>query len=102
MFCGRSKPDYQIAAYNIQYHDDDSYILRLSFDAVPAIEKYDKSGELLSDYFNYGDYLYYESNRTGGALQGRKRSLRTWNYSLQETYRIYDKYKRTGSTTNIR
>ena len=93
MIFAYAKPDYQIAAYNIQYHDDDSYILRLSFDAVPAIEKYDKSGELLSDYFNYGDYLYYESNRTGGALQGRKRSLRTWNYSLQETYRIYDKYK---------
>ena len=93
MIFAYAKPDYQIAAYNIQYHDDDSYILRLSFDAVPAIEKYDKSGELLSDYFNYGDYPYYESNRTGGALQGRKRSLRTWNYSLQETYRIYDKYK---------
>ena len=93
MIFAYAKPDYQIAAYNIQYHDDDSYILRLSFDAVPAIEKYDKSGELLSDYFNYGDYPYYESNRTGGALQGRKRSLRTWNYSLQETYRIYDKYR---------
>ena len=93
MIFAYAKPDYQIAAYNIQYHDDDSYILRLSFDAVPAIEKYDKSGELLADYFDYGDYPYYESNRTGGALQGRKRSLRTWNYSLQETYRIYDKYK---------
>ena len=93
MIFAYAKPDYQIAAYNIQYHDDDSYILRLSFDAVPAIEKYDKSGELLADYFNYGDYAYYESNRTGGALQGRKNSLRTWNYSLQKTYRIYDEYK---------
>ena len=93
MIFAYAKPDYQIAAYNIQYHDDDSYILRLSFDAVPAIEKYDKSGELLADYFNYGDYAYYESNRTGGALQGRKKSLRTWNYSLQKTYRIYDEYK---------
>ena len=92
MIFAYAKPDYQIAAYNIQYHDDDSYILRLSFDAVPAIEKYDKSGELLADYFNYGDYPYYESNRTGGALQGKKNSLRTWNYSLQKTYKIYDKY----------
>ena len=90
MIFAYAKPDYQIAAYNIQYHDDDSYILRLSFDAVPAIEKYDKSGELLADYFNYGDYPYYESNRTGGALQGKKNSLRTWNYSLQKTYRIYE------------
>ena len=72
---------------------DDSYILRLSFDAVPAIEKYDKSGELLADYFNYGDYPYYESNQTGGALQGKKNSLRTWYYSLQKTYRIYDEYR---------
>ena len=93
MIFAYAKPDYQIAAYNIQYHDDDSYILRLSFDAVPAIEKYDKSGELLADYFNYGDYPYYESNRTGGALRGKKNSLRTWNYSLHETYRIYDGYK---------
>ena len=93
MIFAYAKPDYQIAAYNIQYHDDDSYILRLSFDAVPAIEKFDKSGELLADYFNYGDYPYYESNRTGGALQGKKNSLRTWNYSLQRTYRIYDGYK---------
>lgn len=93
MIFAYAKPDYQIAAYNIQYHDDDSYILRLSFDAVPAIEKYDKSGELLADYFNYGDYPYYESNRTGGALQKKKNSLRMWNYSLQETYRIYDGYK---------
>lgn len=93
MIFAYAKPDYQIAAYNIQYHDDDSYILRLSFDAVPAIEKYDKSGELLADYFNYGDYPYYESNRTGGALRGKKNSLRTWNYSLQKTYRIYDGYK---------
>ncbi len=93
MIFAYAKPDYQIAAYNIQYHDDDSYILRLSFDAVPAIAKYDTSGELLADYFNYGDYPYYESNRTGGALQGRKKSLRTWNYSLQKTYRIYDEYK---------
>ena len=92
MIFAYAKPDYQIAAYNIQYHDDDSYILRLSFDAVPAIEKYDKSGELLADYFNYGDYPYYESNRTGGALQGKKNSLRMWNYSLQKTYRIYDGY----------
>ena len=93
MIFAYAKPDYQIAAYNIQYHDDDSYILRLSFDAVPAIAKYDASGKLLADYFNYGDYAYYESNRTGGALQGRKNSLRTWNYSLQKTYRIYDEYK---------
>ena len=93
MIFAYAKPDYQIAAYNIQYHDDDSYILRLSFDAVPAIAKYDTSGELLADYFDYGDYPYYESNRTGGALQGRKKSLRTWNYSLQKTYRIYDEYK---------
>ena len=93
MIFAYAKPDYQIAAYNIQYHDDDSYILRLSFDAVPAIAKYDANGELLADYFNYGDYPYYESNRTGGALQGRKKSLRTWNYSLQKTYRIYDEYK---------
>ena len=93
MIFAYAKPDYQIAAYNIQYHDDDSYILRLSFDAVPAIAKYDTSGELLADYFDYGDYPYYESNRTGGALQGRKNSLRTWNYSLQKTYRIYDEYK---------
>ena len=93
MIFAYAKPDYQIAAYNIQYHDDDSYILRLSFDAVPAIAKYDTSGELLADYFNYGDYPYYESNRTGGALQGKKNSLRTWNYSLHETYRIYDGYK---------
>ena len=93
MIFAYAKPDYQIAAYNIQYHDDDSYILRLSFDAVPAIAKYDASGKLLADYFNYGDYAYYESNRTGGALQGRKKSLRTWNYSLQKTYRIYDEYK---------
>ena len=93
MIFAYAKPDYQIAAYNIQYHDDDSYILRLSFDAVPAIAKYDTSGELLADYFDYGDYPYYESNRTGGALQGRKNSLRTWNLSLQETYRIYDGYR---------
>ena len=93
MIFAYAKPDYQIAAYNIQYHDDDSYILRLSFDAVPAIAKYDTSGELLADYFDYGDYPYYESNRTRGALQGRKNSLRTWNYSLQKTYRIYDEYK---------
>ena len=93
MIFAYAKPDYQIAAYNIQYHDDDSYILRLSFDAVPAIAKYDTSGELLADYFDYGDYPYYESNRTRGALQGRKNSLRTWNLSLQETYRIYDGYR---------
>lgn len=93
MIFAYAKPDYQIAAYNIQYHDDDSYILRLSFDAVPAIAKYDTSGELLADYFDYGDYPYYESNQTRGALQGRKNSLRTWNLSLQETYRIYDGYR---------
>ena len=88
-----AKPDYLIAAYNIQYHDDDSYIMRLSFDAVPAIEKYDKSGELLTDYFKYGDYPYYESTRAGGALQGRKASLRKWNYSLHRTYRIYEAHR---------
>lgn len=92
MIFAYAKPDYQIAAYNIQYHDDDSYIMQLSFDAVPAIEKYDKSGKLLSNYFDYGYYPYYESSWTGGALQGKKKSLRTWNYSLRKTYRIYDKY----------
>ena len=92
MIFAYAKPDYQIAAYNIQYHDDDSYIMQLSFDAVPAIEKYDKSGKLLSNYFDYGYYPYYKSSWTGGALQGKKKSLRTWNYSLQKTYWIYDKY----------
>ena len=93
MIFAYAKPDYLIAAYNIQYHDDDSYIMRLSFDAVPAIEKYDKSGELLTDYFKYGDYPYYESARAGGALQGRKVSLRKWNYSLHRTYRIYEAHR---------
>ena len=93
MIFAYAKPDYLIAAYNIQYHDDDSYIMRLSFDAVPAIEKYDKSGELLTDYFKYGDYPYYESTRAGGALQGRKVSLRKWNYSLHRTYRIYEAHR---------
>ena len=92
MIFAYAKPDYQIAAYNIQYHDDDSYIMQLSFDAVPAIEKYDKSGKLLSNYFNYGYYPYYESTWTAGALHGKKTSLRKWNYSLQKTYKIYDKY----------
>ena len=92
MIFAYAKPDYQIAAYNIQYHDDDSYIMQLSFDAVPAIEKYDKSGKLLSNYFDYGYYPYHESIWTGGALQGKKKSLRKWNYSLQKTYKIYDKY----------
>ena len=92
MIFAYAKPDYQIAAYNIQYHDDDSYIMQLSFDAVPAIEKYDKSGKLLSNYFDYGYYPYYESTWTAGALHGKKTSLRTWNYSLQKTYKIYDKY----------
>ena len=93
MIFAYAKPDYLIAAYNIQYHDDDSYIMRLSFDAVPAIEKYDESGELLTDYFKYGDYPYYESTRAGGALQGRKVSLRKWNYSLHRTYRIYEAHR---------
>ena len=93
MIFAYAKPDYLIAAYNIQYHDDDSYIMRLSFDAVLAIEKYDKSGELLTDYFKYGDYPYYESTRVGGALQGRKVSLRKWNYSLHRTYRIYEAHR---------
>ena len=92
MIFAYAKPDYQIAAYNIQYHDDDSYIMQLSFDAVPAIEKYDKSGKLLSNYFDYGYYPYYESTWTAGALHGKKTSLRKWNYSLQKTYKIYDKY----------
>ena len=90
MLFAYAKPDYLIAAYNIQYHDDDSYILRLSFDAVPAIEKYDESGRLLSDYFNYGDYSCCGSRMAENAPQGRKTSLRTWNYSLRKTYRIYD------------
>ena len=93
MIFAYAKPDYLIAAYNIQYHDDDSYIMRLSFVAVLAIEKYDKSGELLTDYFKYGDYPYYESTRVGGALQGRKVSLRKWNYSLHRTYRIYEAHR---------
>lgn len=92
MIFAYAKPDYQIAAYNTQHHDDESYILQLSFDAVPAIEKYDKSGKLLFDYFNYGDYPYYESIRPEGAHQGRKNSLRTWNFSRQEAYRIYNEY----------
>ena len=92
MIFAYAKPDYQIAAYNTQHHDDDSYILQLSFDAVPAIEKYDKSGKLLFDYFNYGDYPYYESIRPEGAHQGWKNSLRTWNFSRQEAYRIYNEY----------
>ena len=94
MLFAYAKPDYLIAAYNIQYHDDDSYILRLSFDAVPAIEKYDESGRLLSDYFNYGDYSCCGSRMAENAPQGRKTSLRTWNYSLRKTYRIYDAYRK--------
>ena len=68
MIFAYAKPDYLIAAY-------------------------DKSGELLTDYFKYGDYPYYESTRAGGALQGRKASLRKWNYSLHRTYRIYEAHR---------
>ena len=89
-----ARPDYLIAAYNIQYHDDDAYILQLSYDAVPAIEKYDGSGELLSDYFRFGDYTYYyplfEDSLTGREPQRDRTSLRTWNYSFHRAHRIYD------------
>jgi hypothetical protein len=88
-----AKPDYLIAAYNIQNHDDDSYILQLSYDAVPAIEKYDASGKLLADYFEFGSYSIFDENLEGDAPRGRKASLRTWNYSQQRTYRIYDGYR---------
>jgi hypothetical protein len=60
---------------------------------VPAIEKYDASGKLLADYFEFGSYSIFDENLEGDAPRGRKASLRTWNYSQQRTYRIYDGYR---------
>ena len=52
-------PDYQIAKYNIMYHDDDNYICELSYDAVPAIDKYGNN-ELLDKFIH--SRRYYRNN----------------------------------------
>ena len=76
------RPDFHIAAYDIRYSNDTGYICELSFDAVPAIERYDKSGELLDEYFADGDYAYMETDPLRRESRENKASWRTWNYSL--------------------
>ena len=80
-------PDYQIAKYNIRYHDDDDYICELSLDAVAAIERYGNSDELLYKYFE--DSYGYNRNIRGKMLN-KKMTLRTWNYSIWRAKSIMD------------
>lgn len=79
-------PDYQIAKYNIQYHDDDDYICELSLDALPAIERYGDE-ELIDKYFLYRSRSVngYERKK----IKNEKLTVRTWNYSKWRAKEIW-------------
>ena len=76
-----SDPDYTIAKYNIQYHDDDDYICRLSYDALPAIEEY--GGEEFVD-----TYLTTYDKYSKKSLVREKIKPRKWNYSVWRAHDI--------------
>ena len=79
-------PDYRIAKYNIIYHDDTEYILELSLDAVPAIEKYADDDEILEKYLKKYDYSNVHDDL--GIEKKTPLTLRTFNFSIwraQET-----------------
>ncbi|MBR3635704.1 MAG: DUF4173 domain-containing protein [Lachnospiraceae bacterium] len=84
-----SNPDNTIAKYNIQYHDDDDYICRLSYDALPAIEEYGGEDFVCSYMTTYDTFSKKK-------LAKNKIKIREWNYSKWRAKNIvttYDSWK---------
>ncbi|MBO4845398.1 MAG: DUF4173 domain-containing protein [Lachnospiraceae bacterium] len=79
-----SDPDYTIAKYNIQYHDDDDYICRLSYDALPAIEEYG------GDQFVETYLTTYDTSAKKKLT--KKIKIRKWNYSKWRAHNIALEY----------
>lgn len=95
-----AKPDYHIAKYNLT-HDlarDDHYLLNLSSDAAPAIDRYSNDDELIRDYFtkvlkNKQDHDRYRYESSQEKYKTPEMTLRTWNYSVYTMNKLALKHK---------
>ena len=87
-----ARPDYQIASYNIQYHQDHDYIMYLSLDAAPAIEKYGSKKDLLEFFDKKDRYLVQTLDTHRPENINKMLNVRTWNFSLWNAGSIAEQY----------
>jgi hypothetical protein len=94
-----ARPDYHIAKYNLT-HDlarDDHYLINLSSDAAPAIDRYSDDDEFVRDYFSKvlrdkQDHNGYRDRYSQEKYKAPEMNLRTWNYSIHTMGKLAAKH----------